>query len=132
MEAQPITLPRSAVALETRHGALDPFVTNKSQDLLGPSIGYAHYKGCRTVDSLTLEDLYVESSAFVSACGCSPVAQAGCTDSRYRVLLTVEGWLDPGRVYYVSGWLGEGLCGLAPEAVLTRREAIRLKKRGYL
>ncbi len=103
MEAQPITLPRSAVALETRHGVLDP-----------------------------TESLYVDSSVFESAVGCRPIANAGCGDSRYRVLLAVVGWEDLGGVYYVSGWLDEGLCGLNREAVLTRREAIRLKKRGYL
>lgn len=79
-----------------------------------------------------LEGLYVDSSTFIAAVGCSPIGNAGGTDSRYRVLLTVAGWKDLGGVYYVSGWLDEGMCGLVPEKELTRREAIRLKKRGYL
>ena len=103
MEAKPITLPRSAVATENRMGSLDP-----------------------------LKDLYVDSSAFIYACGCSPTGAAGSTPSRYRVLLTVAGWVDLCGVYYVSGWLDEGLCHLWKEEILTRREAIRLKKQGYL
>ncbi len=103
MEARPITLPRSAVALETWLGALDP-----------------------------TESLYVDSSVFESVVGCRPCGNSGCGDSRYRVLLAVAGWEDLGGVYYVSGWLDEGLCGLAPEKEITRREAIRLKKQGYL
>lgn len=104
MEAQRVTLPRSDVALKTRYSnIIDP-----------------------------LKSLLVDSSAFIAACGCSPTAQAGCTDSRYRVLLTVEGWEALGGIYYVAGWLDEGLCGLSREKVLTRREAIRLKKQGYL
>lgn len=103
MEAKPITLPRSAVALKTRHGPLDP-----------------------------LEKLYVDSINFQLACGDSPSGAAGITDSRYRVHLTVEGWPELGGIYYVGGWLDEGLCGLDRDETLTRREAIRLKKQGYL
>lgn len=103
MEAKSITLPCSAVALETRLGEIDP-----------------------------LKTLYVNTFAFLAAVQCSPTAAAGCTDSRYRVLLTVVGREDLNGIYFVGGWNDEGLCGLDRETVLTRREAIRLKKTGYL
>lgn len=101
MEAKPITVSRSAVALKTRRGPLDP-----------------------------RESLYIDSSVFVAACGCSPTGAADTTDSRYRVKLSVDGW--PGDsldgIYYVSGWLDEGLCGLEPDKWRTRREAVLAQK----
>lgn len=102
-EAKPITLPRSAVAVKTRHGPIDP-----------------------------IENLYVDTINFRLVCGETPSGATGIADFRYRVLLTVENWPELDGVYYVGGWLDEGLCALERDDTLTRREAVRLKKRGYL
>jgi len=104
MEAKPITVPRSAVAVKTRHGPLDP-----DKDHVGKGV-------------------YLDSSIFVAACGTSPTGAADTTDSRYRVNLTVDGWERLNGIYYVGGWLDEGLCGLERDPGRTRREAVLAQK----
>lgn len=101
MEAKPITVPRSAIALKTRYGPLDTL------SLPGGGRG-----------------LYINSQTFVAACGCSPTAAAITTDSRYRINLTVDGWDELNGIYYVGGWSDEGLCGVERDNERTRREAI--------
>jgi len=63
-----------------------------------------------------------------------PIADAGSTDSRFRMFLTVEGKPELTGVYYVSGWRDSGIVHLSCDPdqvhiVPKRREAVLATRR---